>query len=202
MTHAAATPAPDAPPSAPPPPPPAPSRAAAWVVFLGVTLAVLAADLALKSWAFANVAPSPVRLEAWAARQAGVPRHDPITLVPHLLSLQLVLNRGAVFGLGQGGKWVFIPVSIAAAGFILFLFWRSPRHAWPLHAALALILSGALGNLYDRVLYSEVRDMLRLFPTTDVYPWVFNLADAALVVGVAIMLLMSAVGELRQRTTR
>ena len=97
---------------------------------------------------------------------------------------------------------MFIPVSIAAVGFILFLFWRSSPRAWPLHVALALILAGALGNLYDRVLYSEVRDMLRLFPTTNLYPWVFNLADAALVVGVGVMLLMSVVGELRERSSR
>lgn len=182
-------------------PRPAAGYARALAVFLGVALAVLAGDLVLKSWSFANVAGAPVDLDAWATHQQDVPRHEAITLVPHVLSLQLVLNRGAVFGMGQGGKWVFIPVSIAAAGFILFLFWRSPPRAWVLHTALGLILAGALGNLYDRVIYSEVRDMLRLFPTTDVYPWVFNLADAALMVGVGIMLLMSVAGELRQRRT-
>ena len=84
-----------------------------------------------------------------------------------------------------------------AIGFIGRLFWRSPARAVLLQIALALILAGALGNLYDRIQFAAVRDMLHLFPDTNLpfglswpgggrglYPWIFNLADVALLFGV------------------
>ena len=95
------------------------------------------------------------------------------------------------------------------------LFWRSPRGAWVLHAALALILAGALGNLYDRWCFAAVRDMLHMLPDvhlpfglhwpgpsvppghppvdgpTEIWPWIFNLADVALMVGVGLVLVTS-----------
>jgi signal peptidase II len=71
-----------------------------------------------------------------------------------------------------------------------------------LHFGLALILAGALGNLYDRIMYGAVRDMLYLFPgvklpfgitwpggNPELYPWIFNIADAALCVGVVLIIL-------------
>ncbi|MEM7577640.1 MAG: signal peptidase II, partial [Planctomycetota bacterium] len=110
---------------------------------------------------------------------------------------------GAVFGLGAGKRWVFISVSIVAVFVLSWLFWFSPRGAWIYHLSLALVLAGALGNLYDRVLYGAVRDMLHMLPgvelpfglrwpgqggmrgSSEVWPWVFNLADMSLLAGVA-----------------
>jgi signal peptidase II len=154
-------------------------------VFVVVTLAVLAADQILKYVAFATIAGD---------RQ--------ITLIPHVLSLKLITNTGAVFGLGKGFRWVFIVVSFIAIPIIARIFWRSPARARGLHLALALILAGALGNLYDRILFSAVRDMLWLFPSTGMWPWIFNLADAALMAGVAGILLLSLLSELRRPALR
>ena len=82
--------------------------------------------------------------------------------------------------------------------------WRSRRDAWLLLVGLALVLGGALGNLYDRVVFGVVRDMLHLFPGvrlpygwewpgggTTLYPWIFNLADVFLLAGVAVITLPS-----------
>ena len=68
---------------------------------------------------------------------------------------------------------------------------------------LALILGGALGNLYDRVMFNAVRDMFWLLPGVklpfglrwpggmdDAYPWLFNLADVALLAGVGMMVVI------------
>src|SRR5690606_27114508 len=97
------------------------------------------------------------------------------------------------------------------------IFWRSPARAFVLHVALALILAGALGNLYDRLMFSAVRDMFHLFPYAELlfgwtwpgpdesrmlYPWIFNLADAALVVGVVAVLLITWTYELRRSRLR
>lgn len=128
-----------------------------------------------------------------------VPPHDPTVAVPGLLNFQLTLNTGAVFGLGKGARWLFIVVSVFATAIIFIMVWRSPAQAYAYHAALAMILAGALGNLYDRVRFSAVRDMLHMLPGTRLWPWIFNFADVALVVGVGLVLVLSFVSERRQR---
>jgi signal peptidase II len=93
-------------------------------------------------------------------------------------------NRGAAFGILQDQQWLFITVTIAVViGIIVYLIQlkgQQPLMAW----SLALILGGALGNLIDRVRMGEVVDFFdfRLIH----YP-IFNIADSAIVVGVAIM---------------
>ena len=194
-----------------------------WLVFLFVVGASLAADLGLKYWSFENVAKDfqvhvrtaeaggpevLVRLDddkQWfVAHEIGmtdrperVPGHEPVVVIPGLLHLQLTLNTGAVFGTGQGGRPVFIGVSTVAVFVILFLLYRSPVGARMYHVGLALILGGALGNLYDRVLYSAVRDMLHMLPSTGLWPWIFNPADVALVCGVALVLVVSWLSEMK-----
>ncbi|MEM6333332.1 MAG: signal peptidase II [Planctomycetota bacterium] len=196
----------------------------AWAIFVGVVVALLAVDLGLKSWSFANVGERPVRLVSMAAwERMIVEGTDPaelvvpveyanrelagngsIPVVPLLIELRLTTNDGAVFGLGSGGRWGFVGFSVVAVGVIAVIFWRSRRDARWLHLGLALVLGGALGNLYDRVVYGVVRDMLHLFPGvrlpygwewpgggTTLYPWIFNLADVFLLAGVAVITLTS-----------
>ncbi|MEM9881395.1 MAG: signal peptidase II [Planctomycetota bacterium] len=205
---------PDAAPSpAPAPPRPVPARrsGAAIARFLVVVAAVLAADLVLKYWAFDTVAGRPVvitdeLLDGRDGHHAFWSKylHEPIVVAPKLLELRLTTNTGAVFGLGKGNRVLFIAVSVVATAVIGWLFARSPARAWGLQLALALILAGALGNLYDRVVYRAVRDMLHLFPgvdlplgiawpggITEVWPWIFNLADVALMVGVGFVLILT-----------
>ncbi|PTM59199.1 signal peptidase II [Desmospora activa] len=94
-------------------------------------------------------------------------------------------NRGAAFGILQDQQWLFITVtSIVIVGIIVYLIrlkGREPLMGW----SLALILSGAIGNLIDRVRMGEVVDFLdfRLIN----YP-IFNVADSAIVIGVGIMI--------------
>jgi len=181
--------------------------------FLLIVAATLAADLGLKSWSFANVAGRPVVLteqvtqdhfEFWSQYP-----HDAVVVAPKLLNLRLTTNTGAVFGLGKGNRGVFIAVSALATAVIGLLFWRSPARAWGLHLALGLILAGAIGNLYDRVRFQAVRDMLHMLPgvnlpfglswpggsaghpITEVWPWIFNPADMALMAGVGLMLIVT-----------
>lgn len=192
--------------------------------FVAITVLVLAADLGLKYAAFEYVADRPIDLvQTQDEVDAGLLEHggeryvivydDPGKLlrtqpshpvIPGLLDFHLTTNTGAVFGLGQGARWLFIGVSILAVLVIGRLFWRSPADAWVLHLAFALILAGAIGNLYDRVQYSAVRDMLHMLPgvelpfglawpsgVREVWPWIFNLADAALMIGVGLVLVLS-----------
>ncbi len=175
-------------------------------LFLFTTLLVGGGDLYLKYWAFENVAGRPVVvteqvIEDHAGFWAQYP-HDPIVVVPGLLNLRLTTNTGAVFGLGKGGRVIFIVVSLVATLIIGAMFARSRSGAWPLHLALALILAGALGNLYDRAVYGAVRDMLHMLPNTRLWPWIFNLADAALMVGVGLVLLLTFFSDRKRKESQ
>lgn len=208
----------------------------AHALFWSVGVGALAADLWSKHWAFSALGPREVR-----------------PMISGALDLHRSLNDGAVFGSMPGYSGLFIIASVAALGVVLYMFSQSTRTQRSLHVALALILAGAMGNLYDRayviaevVKYTDsagrtvtiigtnlnepgdaeirltdwpagtrvsvfqrsevmtvrqgvVRDFIKFvwkFPAwvprvggRDVWPWVFNVADAALVVGVGILLL-------------
>jgi lipoprotein signal peptidase len=109
------------------------------------------------------------------------------------------VNEGALFGLGQEYKGlantVFTVISIAAA--IAIVYWSRRRTAareLGLCVALGLILAGTLGNLYDRLIFSGVRDFLHFYWLRQMwgrdFP-VFNFADCCLVIG-AFFLLVQA----------
>ncbi|MBB6428672.1 signal peptidase II [Algisphaera agarilytica] len=178
------------------------------VFFVGVIIVALGVDLGLKYWSFDHVAGRKVVLteEVTQDHRAFWSKypHDATVVVPKVLELRLTTNTGAVFGLGKGNRVAFIAVSIVATAVIGLMFWRSPARAWLLHLALGMILAGALGNLYDRVLYRAVRDMLHMFPgvhlpfglawpggITEVWPWIFNIADVALLAGVGLVLILT-----------
>ena len=165
------------------------------VTALIVAFVVIGVDLLFKALAFRFVAGAPVS-------PASVPPHEAVGVIPYILSLKLVPNRGAVFGIGQGHRLVFVLVGVVAVIVVVIAFVRSAAHRRFLHVALALILAGALGNLYDRVIFGMVRDMLWLFPgvklpfglawpggSDELYPWVFNIADASLLIGLGILML-------------
>lgn len=177
----------------------------AWLVFLVVCIAGLSCDLMTKDTAFGHVADEPIIIN----REVMVsdptwqpPPHDPVVIVKHVLNLQLVMNPGAVFGIGPGQRWFFVIFTVLAisVGLCLFAF-RTQAKDHLAHVALALVLAGAIGNLYDRLLIGAVRDFLNLFPgmslpfgwrwpggNPDVFPWVFNVADMLLLMGIGLLM--------------
>src|SRR5690606_19362857 len=84
--------------------------------------------------------------------------------------------------------WLFLAVSVLAIGFLGYLFAASRRGQWFYQILLGMLLAGVLGNMYDRIVYGYVRDMIHALPRWDVFPWIFNIADSLLCVGVALML--------------
>lgn len=191
-------------------------HAASVVPFLLATVILLSADLLTKSAAFDRVAGEPVSLSRdESGRLAPMPAHDAILLIPKVLALHLTANEGAVFGLGQGGRWIFIAFSLIASAVILVIFGRSEHRAHGLHLALAAVLAGALGNLYDRLRFGVVRDMLLLFPgvklpfgwhwpngSDGLYPWIFNVADACLVIGLFFLMIIMYRHERKVQASR
>jgi signal peptidase II len=136
--------------------------------------------------------------------------------LPGWLHFTYTENHGAVFGIAQGARPVFLVVSVGAICFLLFLFMTSGR-ARLYQLILGMLLAGVIGNMYDRVGYGYVRDMIHGLPAShwpdwlvayfpsawqpapgtraEVFPWIFNLADTFLCVGVAAMLLYSFIAE-------
>jgi len=176
----------------------------AWVVLLSVLALGLAADLGLKAWSFRNVAPDPVVLDAEVINQPNpyVPAHPPVVVIPRVLHLHLVLNQGAVFGIGADRRMFFIVFTFAAlaAAFAVFGRWTTDD-ATVAHIAIALIIAGGVGNLYDRVQFGFVRDFLHILPgwqmpfgwswpggNNEVFPWVFNVADVMLLFGMGTLM--------------
>lgn len=115
----------------------------------------------------------------------------PYQFIPGYLHFTSVENRGAVFGIGQGHRWWFVLVAIAALAFVGYLYRKAPRRWWYL-ATLGMLLAGILGNLYDRVFIGHVRDMIHALPRwPNFFPWVFNVADSLLCLSITILLASS-----------
>jgi len=147
---------------------------------VSIALAVLAADQLVK---FAVL--------ALARGTANAPE----PLAP-LIDLSLRFNRGVSFSLlaqrSQIGEAGLLAFTLAATGLLGLWLWRS-RSA-PTAAGLGAIIGGALGNAIDRVLHSAVVDYLDLHAFGRHF-FVFNLADAAINVGVAILILDLLLGR-------
>jgi len=110
--------------------------------------------------------------------------------VTGFFNLVLVFNRGAAFSfLANAPGWqqpFFIAVALGAAAIVSWMLWRNPARRL-LCAGLALILGGALGNLWDRVVHGHVVDFLDFHAMGWHWP-AFNVADSAISVGAAILI--------------
>jgi signal peptidase II len=124
---------------------------------------------------------------------------EPIRILGGLVYLQLIRNPGAAFSLATGYTWVLTLIAIAVVVVIIRVARRLRSAGWAV--ALGLILGGALGNLGDRVfrapgpLQGHVVDTVSLFaPDGRVWP-VFNIADASIVSGGVLLVLLALTGR-------
>ena len=118
--------------------------------------------------------------------------YQSIPIVDGLFNLTYVRNAGAAFGIFAGSTESFrrpflILVSILASGFIVALLRRLDSRERGLITALTFILSGAIGNLIDRVIHGEVIDFLDVYWRNHHWP-AFNVADSFITTGVALAL--------------
>ena len=124
--------------------------------------------------------------------------HQPLKLIPGVLELTYLENRGAVWGLMQGWRIVFLIATFLFLGIIIWFYIKKHREMTVLtRIILALLLSGAIGNLIDRVFLGYVRDMIYFslinFP-------VFNVADSAISIA-AVLLVIETFFIKKQVTT-
>ena len=129
------------------------------------------------------------------AIQHSVTRFDALSVVPGWLRIVHTENPGAAFGvLAEGNPFlrsaVLIGVSAAVLVFVVLALWgRGNSASSPLtRFGLSLILGGAVGNLYDRILYGAVTDFIEVYHGAWSFP-AFNVADSAITVGAVLLML-------------
>ncbi len=119
---------------------------------------------------------------------------EQIDLVPHWLAITYTLNSGAAFSLfatlAPAVREVMLDGLAAAAVVVLGVLLARGTRPPIVSAAFALIMGGAAGNLFDRVVRGRVVDFIYVHYYAWSYP-VFNIADSAITIGVAIILLHS-----------
>lgn len=122
----------------------------------------------------------------WAAE--ALTKVSTVPIIENIFHLTYVENRGIAFGMFSGGRVVFIAVSLVVMAILLMIVFKTPKSArtiW-LKGGTSLVISGALGNLAERITKGYVVDFFdfRLinFP-------VFNVADIAVCAGVALLLI-------------
>ena len=153
-------------------------------LFFVTAAAGLAIDLATKSWMFSHL---------------GLPGGPTWWIWPEYVGFQTSLNQGALAGIGQGKVWLFASLSVVAA--VAILYWLfvvgAARDRW-MTTALAMVMAGVLGNLFDRLglWWTEaaagypqyaVRDWILLQYRDLIWPN-FNIADSLLVVGAGLLI--------------
>jgi signal peptidase II len=132
-------------------------------------------------------------------------------LIPNWLHFTFTKNEGAVFGLGQGQRPLFLLVSVGAIVFLTYLYAISAKRRFQ-QFVLGMLMAGVIGNMYDRLVLGYVRDMIHALPHVywpgfiaehlppelargGVFPWIFNVADTLLCVGVFLMVVYSFVAR-------
>ncbi|MCA1644979.1 MAG: signal peptidase II [Chloroflexi bacterium] len=159
-------------------------------IFLGLAALVVVLDQLTK------------RLAEDRLEKTGV-RSVPLPVAGDYLRFTYVENRGAAFGLLQDQTAFFVFVGVLVVGVIAASYRYLPRSGFRLHLALGLQLGGALGNLIDRIRQGYVVDFVDFGYRTNWWP-VFNVADSAIVVGVALLALnaLSPAATTGEETTR
>ncbi len=139
----------------------------------------------------------------WIVYQVGLPQLGKIE-ISQIFDLSYVENRGASFGLLEGKRWLLAVITSAVG--ISLVIWLGGLTRRVAAIGVGFIIGGAFGNLYDRLVYGFVVDFLDFsgvpfpnferipsFPFFNIYNggfiWVFNVADMAINIGVALLLL-------------
>jgi signal peptidase II len=126
---------------------------------------------------------------------------ESVHVVDDILRFTYVVNRGAAFGLLQDQTAFFVFVGIVVIGVIAASYRYLPRSGFRLHLALGLQLGGAIGNLIDRVRQGYVVDFVDFGYRSNWWP-VFNVADSAIVIGVALLALNAFAQKANEEGTR
>ncbi|MET7393227.1 signal peptidase II [Dactylosporangium sp. NPDC005572] len=152
-----------------------------------VAVVVIAIDIAVKQWTTSTIAGG-----------------EPVKLLGGLIYVIYTRNSGAAFSMLSDYTWIFPIIATVVVAALIWMVRSTASMAWTV--ALGLILGGALGNLVDRIfrapkpLHGHVVDMFSFLDDHGGHFPVFNVADSALTVGVALAVLLEFTGRRRDGT--
>jgi len=150
------------------------------------------ADLRVKAYGAAAAVFALDRLTKWLV-ETRVADSDVYRVIPNVFEIIRSENRGVAFGIFNDStfEWrtmLLVLVSVAAVIAVSVILWNPQRLDRASLWALALVLGGAAGNVFDRIVSGKVTDFLQVYLGS--YPWpTFNVADSAIVVGSVLLLL-------------
>jgi signal peptidase II len=132
--------------------------------------------------------------KAWVLSGLDLREVGRVSVWPPVFNFTWVENRGVSFGLfGDGSaRWLLSVFSVVVAGVLAWYATKADRRL--LVTAIGLIMGGAIGNVIDRIRFGFVVDFLD-FSGTGVFPWVFNVADSAITVGVILLIADTLLSE-------
>lgn len=146
---------------------------------MGLAAVVLAADQGSKYWIL---------------RGLDLPSRGDVPVLPPFLDLTMVWNHGVTFGLLQAGNhWGQMLLAGVALAVVVGLFvWLRKAETLLVAGCIGAIAGGALGNVADRLRFGMVVDFIHVhWGAADPFPFVFNIGDSAIVVGVSLLLIES-----------
>lgn len=115
--------------------------------------------------------------------------YEQIPVIGNFFLITSHRNRGAAFGILEGQRWLFIVITIVVVIAIIWYLRKTVKMGQKLlSVALSLVLGGAVGNFLDRAISGEVVDFAQFNFGTYTFP-IFNVADSAIVIGVALIIL-------------
>ena len=120
--------------------------------------------------------------------------HDSFNLIPHLINIRYIQNKGAAFGMLQNHRWVFLIISTIAIGAMIYLLvriMRLPKY-YLMKTTFAMTIGGGIGNMIDRLRLGYVTDFLE-FDFVEFA--IFNFADSFVCVGSVLFCICLLVGK-------
>jgi signal peptidase II len=121
-----------------------------------------------------------------------------ITVIENLFYITSHRNQGAAWGILQGQMWFFYIITIGVIIGIVYYLEKQAKGNKLFSLSLALLLGGAIGNFIDRLFRKEVVDFLNTYIFQYDFP-IFNIADAALTIGVGMMIITMLLDERREK---
>ena len=152
-------------------------------VWILIVIAAIAADQITKFLAVKYLAP------------AG----EPVSVIEGIFRFSYVENKGAAFGMLDNHRWIFMTVSSVAILAILVYMFTIKGKQTLLRTSLALIVGGGIGNMFDRMLLGYVVDFIDVRIFGSLWRWVFNVADAAVCVGAALLVIYCLVSYKKEK---
>ena len=125
---------------------------------------------------------------------------EEITIIEPYLSFLSHRNRGAAWGMLEGQMWLFYIVTAVVAAGIIYYFHKEAKGHKLFSVSLMLLLGGAIGNFIDRLVSGEVVDFISvLIPVINYDFPIFNIADAALSIGVVTLIIHIIIDEKKNK---